>query len=740
MSPLAFPDILGLVIRTTAVLLVALCATTLLRRSSAATRHLVWTVALAGVLVLPLLERVVPAWRIVPVPAELAPAAPVAAPALAEAPVAEQQAPVLAARESAPAQKRIDWMLWAVGIWAVGGILLFARLLYGVLRIWWVERRSSELADARWTSLTDGLARRLRLRRMVTLLRGEHASVPMTWGIVRPVVLLPAEADDWSEERRTVVLAHELAHIRRWDALTQWIAHLAVAVHWYNPLVWAAARRLRQEREQACDDAVLALGARPAEYADHLLDIVRSLGNASGPAAALAMARRSQFEGRLLAILDAAVPRTGVGRAVVLGTLAAGAACIVPLAALSPAQHAVTEPLARVSARIVTPVVRSIESAQAPTVAAPVAALRPPAPAGAPAVQPERAGSGPSAPSVPSQPSAPSPPPPPSPPPTMPAASTVSAMIGAIQQPGGADLYDDIIRMAAGMESSTERRLVLLELLSRGDLRREHVVAIIEATRTMSSDTERRLVLSEAVVHRALGGTLPPALHTVLESFSSCTDERLVLVTIMERLRPSAGSMAALFRTVSKMDSDTEKRFVLAAAADHQRIDGSVREAYMAAANSIGSETDRRLALSALLGRAAPNPPPAPAAPAPRATPSAGAVWNTSTELEEAHNGRPAYRLNVRARNVRLNRAGTEVAEVLSGGALEIEHTMHGGYPGSDPLLTGSSGVSVRRSLSMRRGPDGGVVRTYRVNGVERAFGGEGHAWLAGLLSRIRAR
>ncbi|HLL85471.1 MAG TPA: M56 family metallopeptidase, partial [Longimicrobium sp.] len=578
MSPLAFPDILGLVIRTTAVLLVALCATTLLRRSSAATRHLVWTVALAGVLVLPLLERVVPAWRIVPIPAELAPAAAVAAPAPVEARVAQPQATLAAAQESAPARKRIDWMLWALGIWAVGGILLFVRLLYGVLRIWWVERRSSELADARWTSLTDGLARRLRLGRMVTLLRGEHASVPMTWGIVRPVVLLPAEADEWSEERRTVVLAHELAHIRRWDALTQWIAHLAVAVHWYNPLVWAAARRLRQEREQACDDAVLALGARPAEYADHLLDIVRSLGNASGPAAALAMARRSQFEGRLLAILDAAVPRTGVGRAVVLGTLAAGAACIVPLAALSPAQHGMAEPLS-ISARIVTPVVRGIGTVAGPAASAPVAmrAATPPAPADAPAVQPEPVGStpsnpsAPSAPSVPSAPSAPSVPSVPSQPsapsqpspPALPAGASVNAMIGAMQQPGGADLYDDIIRMAAGMESSTERRLVLLELLSRGDLRREHVVAIIEATRTMSSDTERRLVLGEAVVHRALGGTLPPALHTVLESFSSCTDERLVLVTIMERLRPSANSMAALFRTVSKMDSDTEKRFVL---------------------------------------------------------------------------------------------------------------------------------------------------------------------------------
>lgn len=281
MIDIDLPLVLGVVARTTAVLLLALGATTLLRRASAATRHLVWTVALGGVLVLPFLGRFVPEWRVVPVPVELAPVA-----AAAVEPVVMDHEPAEVVHESAPAvpqAPRTDWMMWIVGLWAAGGAVLLLRLAYGVLRIWWVERRSAELADAGWTSLTDGLARRLRIGRMVTLLRGEHASVPMTWGIVRPVVLLPAEADGWSEERRTVVLAHELAHIRRWDALTQWIAHLAVAVHWYNPLVWAAARRLRQEREQACDDAVLAMGARPTEYADHLLDIVRSLGTASGP-------------------------------------------------------------------------------------------------------------------------------------------------------------------------------------------------------------------------------------------------------------------------------------------------------------------------------------------------------------------------------------------------------------------------------------------------------------------------
>ncbi|HEX8361494.1 MAG TPA: M56 family metallopeptidase, partial [Longimicrobium sp.] len=629
MTPLALSVIAGVVVRTTVVLLLALCATALLRRASAATRHLVWTVALGGVLVLPFLGRIVPEWRVLPVPAELAsaPRTEVDAVPAAVAPRAQPEAaPVTpqaepASQPEAPVS-RIPWMTWALGIWAAGGAILLLRLLAGVARIWWMERRSAELADAGWTSLTDGLARKLRLGRMVTLLRGEHATVPMTWGVMRPVVLLPAEADGWSEERRTVVLAHELAHIRRWDALTQWIAHLAVAVHWYNPLVWAAARRLRQEREQACDDAVLALGARPAVYADHLLDIVRSLGTSSGPAAALAMARRSQFEGRLLAILDAAVPRTGVGRAVALATLAGGALFIVPLAALSPAQPRLDEPLT-VKARVSAPALRLAGARVPPASAlAPVSAA--PSPGGKPAnpASPLSAASNPSSPSSPSAASVPSTASKPSLPslPSVPSAasapsvssSTLGAMMNVLRTGGGADLYDEIIRLAAEIQSSNERRLVLEDLLRRPDLRRDHVVAIIQATHTMSSDTDRRLVLTPALAHRSLGGDVPQALTVALARFTSSTDQRLVLTEVLERMRPGPTALAAILRATTTMSSDTDKRLVLVAAAERHTVDGAPRAAYMDAVRSMSSDTDRRLALAALLGPGAQATAPAP--------------------------------------------------------------------------------------------------------------------------------
>lgn len=728
MIPFALSTVVWVVARTTLVLLLALGATTLLRRASAATRHLVWTVALAGVLVLPFLDRVVPQWRVVPVPAELAPVAAHTAAPVAEPVVAGEPAHFVAPASAAPASEpRTDWMMWIVGVWAAGGVLLLARLVAGVLRIWWVERRSAELADERWISLTDGLARRLRLGRMVTLLRGENASVPMTWGIVRPVVLLPAEADGWTEERRTVVLAHELAHIRRWDALTQWIAHLAVAVHWYNPLVWAAARRLRQEREQACDDAVLALGARPAVYADHLLDIVRSLGTASGPAAALAMARRSQFEGRLLAILDVAVPRTGVGKAVWLATMLGGTALILPLAALSPAERAAGVPSISVF--------MGGEPGAHPYVVI-----------GDPALPPEAAPEFPEPPEDPAHAALESLREVPA---SLMAMVTADSLMAALRQQSGHDLYDEIIRMAHEIASSSDRRLVLTELLEHPDLTRAQVTAILDATHTMDSDTERRLVLLAAAHHRALGGDIPDAMIEALRLLTSSTEQRLVITGMLEEGHPSTRALASLIRAVEVIASDTEKRLVLTSAASNHKLEGAARAAYVAAVDGISSDLERRLALSALLGGGSTPAPPTPAAPPAPASYTARRLsvsydgrgqrtLNTTIELNGEHDGAPSFRLSIRARNVRLAQGGVAVSEILPGGALEIDHTILPGSPDADALRPRGSRATVTRTLRMTRGRDGAIVRSYRVNGVERAWEAESRAWLADMLRRSR--
>ena len=161
--------------------------------------------------------------------------------------------------------------------------------------------------------------------------------MPMAWGVLRPVVLLPKAADEWPETQRRAVLTHEMAHVKRHDCLTQAMAHAACSVYWFHPLVWLAARRLRVEREHACDDLVLRSGASGPDYADQLLQLARSARwSQQSLWTAVAMARPSQLEGRLLAILDPSLDRRGPSRRGLQLTVVAAGFLVVLLAGLEP--------------------------------------------------------------------------------------------------------------------------------------------------------------------------------------------------------------------------------------------------------------------------------------------------------------------------------------------------------------------------------------------------------------------
>ena len=166
---------------------------------------------------------------------------------------------------------------------------------------------------------------------IVRILSSRHTSVPVTWGWARPVVLVPEAGATWSAARKRVVLLHELTHVTRHDCASQLVAHVACAIYWFNPLVWLAARALRVERERACDEAVVADGTQASSYADHLLEIARGhQGVRWSSLAAVAMARRSQLEGRLLSILDAGQRRRPSRRtALALGTVMTGVVLIL---------------------------------------------------------------------------------------------------------------------------------------------------------------------------------------------------------------------------------------------------------------------------------------------------------------------------------------------------------------------------------------------------------------------------
>ncbi len=279
------------------------------RRMSAATSHLVWTLAIVGILLLPLASAVAPSWGLVTRPD----------PGLTEPRTSRRirdsstqsvsQRPTSSERPATPAvspTQTISWSALAAWIYGLVAGAMLVRLVVQHRSVGRLRRRSAALADAEWTEMFAQCETELGLRRPVALLRSRDLNVPVAFGTRRPSIMMPAMADTWSDDRRRAVLRHELAHVVRYDCLTQALAEVACAVYWFHPVVWWAAHRLRVERELACDDRVIAAGTQPRAYAGHLLEIAYSLNGQTAPALAVGMARPRQLEGRMMAALDEA--------------------------------------------------------------------------------------------------------------------------------------------------------------------------------------------------------------------------------------------------------------------------------------------------------------------------------------------------------------------------------------------------------------------------------------------------
>lgn len=249
--------------------------------------------------------------------------------------------PVAGSAASAAPDPRTTLPGIALTVWLTGVALVLGALVVGALRLRLIARRSTPIRSGRLARAAARIATRLRLARVPAILEGDEASIPMTWGLVRPVVLLPPGAADWQTWRLEAVLLHELGHVQRRDYLSQMAAHVACALYWFNPLVWIAAHRMRVEREHACDDLVVASGGEAARYAHDLLALARSFRSRGRvDAVALGMARPDHLRERLVAVMDPGRSRHPLTRARAWGAGSLGLAAAAGLAALAPATPA----------------------------------------------------------------------------------------------------------------------------------------------------------------------------------------------------------------------------------------------------------------------------------------------------------------------------------------------------------------------------------------------------------------
>jgi beta-lactamase regulating signal transducer with metallopeptidase domain len=258
-----------------------------LRRSASDVRYVVAAIGLALMLTLPVVSGVqkFQAPRADPDAPVQAPAASLASPdgpsrelspasraqASSDMPGRAARTPVLGLVPSVRVEPLLPTLILG---WIIGVTMLSLRLLTGWI---WVQRlctHGATPAEDPWQRMATRLSRRMHIARAITLLESTLVDVPTVIGWLKPVVLLPASAlGALSPQQLELILAHELAHIRRHDYLVNLLQTLVETLLFYHPAVWWLSRRIRIERENCCDDLAVSLCGDPVAYANALADL-----------------------------------------------------------------------------------------------------------------------------------------------------------------------------------------------------------------------------------------------------------------------------------------------------------------------------------------------------------------------------------------------------------------------------------------------------------------------------------
>lgn len=330
---LTLVDVLGLACRLSAGPLVALALAAGLRRRSAALRHNVLAAGLAGSLLAPPAAAIVPSWGLT--------AAWSAEPAQGRLPArARGGAPAVSHTSSAAGPRRPEGVgsdlnaelgPVAVMLWLAGATLGLVRLVLAGRALRRLTADADRLTDGPWVKASTGFGSPLD-GDGVTIYCSAAVAAPSTFGVRRPAVIVPEGAQAWQAPRVRAVLCHELAHVARRDWFVHIVADVVVALQWFNPVIHLTRTRLQRESEQACDDAVLASGATPREYAGHLLAIARAGRLAPAPAGAVPMANPSTLERRITAMLTPDIDRRAPSRSAAVAMALALLAVTLPFA------------------------------------------------------------------------------------------------------------------------------------------------------------------------------------------------------------------------------------------------------------------------------------------------------------------------------------------------------------------------------------------------------------------------
>jgi bla regulator protein blaR1 len=324
-----------ILLKATLILVLGLTASALAKRCRASRRHIMLAATFGALWILPLSVLVLPAARMeIPLPRSPRPAM-----TIGSAPSQSLQTSLKTVSASPngsnPGGASVATVLRMVWVSFTLALLLTMAVTHQRLR----RIRCHALP---WTgSGIEGLAKEAGIRKNVEVLLHSEIAAPMTFGFLRPAILMPISAPEWEDAELHHALVHELEHIRRGDWLVHGAAAVACALYWFLPLSWIAWRWLCLEAERSCDDAVLQK-ANAVEYADQLIQLARQLCDAAP--SALAMAGRSDLSARVGSILDRTKRRGRVGWIPALASIVVSLVLVLEIAPVVPALVAASGP------------------------------------------------------------------------------------------------------------------------------------------------------------------------------------------------------------------------------------------------------------------------------------------------------------------------------------------------------------------------------------------------------------
>jgi bla regulator protein BlaR1 len=334
--------LIGIALKSLLVAGITLGLLELMKRRSAAERSWVAHAGLFALVLVAVAPLAIPNW-IVEAPALTATAQPAQAPvesaSIAPAP-AEAATPIASeakdvTTKAAPAAaSSLGPIAATIAVYAVPAAILLLITFLALARLVALRARAEVLVDAHWLSALARAQRRMGFKHGTALLTSDELASPISWGLMRPVILLNTRAVEAAGEAEAII-AHELAHVARMDWAKLLLARVATALFWFNPLIWLLAREAHQLREEAADDAVLAADIPDTDYAQLLVGVARHecpglLLGAHGVAPS-----KSSLARRVARVLDIKTVRGPVAGSFVAGVVVGAVVIAAPLAALT---------------------------------------------------------------------------------------------------------------------------------------------------------------------------------------------------------------------------------------------------------------------------------------------------------------------------------------------------------------------------------------------------------------------